>query len=88
MRHPFQIDYYLYTDKMGASEIQARYLQERTFGYVWIHIDKFDRFHDIEGQIEDKTYGVGAAQTTQRAALAANYVPVLSCKNDVLLRSR
>jgi dolichyl-phosphate-mannose-protein mannosyltransferase len=88
MRHPFQIDYYLYTDKMGASEIQARYLQERTFGYVWIHIDKFDRFHDIEGQIEDKTYGVGAAQTTQRAALAANYVPVLSCRNDVLLRSR
>ena len=88
MWHPFQIDYYLYTDKMASSEIQARYLQERTFGYVWIHIARFDKFHDMEGQIEAKTYGVGAAQAAQRAALVANYVPVLSCRNDILLRSR
>ena len=72
----------------GVQQIQARYLQERTFGYVWIHIDKFDKFHDMERQIEDKAYGVGAAQAAQRAALVANYVPVLSCRNEVLLRSR
>lgn len=88
MSHPFQIDYYRYSAKMGSGEVQTQYLQDRTFDYVWIHIAGLDKFHDLKAQIAHETYGIGPTQAAQRAALARNYLPVISCNNEILLRAR
>ena len=88
MSHPFQIDYYRYSAEMGSGEVQTQYLQDRTFDYVWIHIAGLDKFHDLKAQIAHETYGIGPTQAAQRTSLVRNYVPVVSCNNEILLRAR
>jgi len=88
MRHRFQFVDSSWSASIGADRVQARYLQDRTFDYVWIHISGVDRFRDLEGQIARAIYTDGPSQPEQAAALASNYVPVLACNNEILLRVR
>lgn len=88
MRHPFEFVDASWSSTAGADAVQARYLQDRTFAYVWIHLSGIDPFHDLEGQIAAATYTEGASQPDQAAALAGNYVPVLACNQEILLRAR
>jgi hypothetical protein len=88
MEHRFQFVDLSWSASIGADAVQARYLRDRTFRYVWIHIAGVDRFHDLAGQIAAATYTDGASQPDQAAALARKHVPVLSCNNELLLRAR
>lgn len=88
MTQTFQFVHESWSKNAGADGVQARYLQERTFAYAWIHISGVDRFGDLEAQIAAATYTDGPSQPEQAAALVRNYVPVLSCNNEILLRAR
>ncbi len=88
MTHPLEFVDASWSKNIGADGVQARYLQNRTFDYAWIHLRGVDRFHDLEAQIAAATFTKGPSQPDQAASLARNYVPVLVCNNEILLRAR
>ncbi len=53
-----------------------------------MHIVDFDKSEDVASQIRIKASLIGSAVDQQRAALIANYTPVMSCNNEVLFRTR
>ncbi len=88
VRHPLQFVDASWSNNIGGDGVQTRYLQDRTFHYAWIHISGVDRFHNLEPQIAAATYTDGPSQPDQATALAHNYVPILLCNNEILLRAR
>jgi len=88
VRHPLEFVDASWSRNIGADGVQAHYLQDRTFKYAWIHISGVDPFHDLEAQIAAASYTDGPSQPDQAAALTRNYIPVLACNNEILLRAR
>lgn len=88
MREPFEFVEPSRARVIGADRIQTRYLQNRTFDYVWIRIRGLRRSEDLRPQIAAAHYTAGPTASLQSAALAAHYVPVLVCNNEILLRAR
>lgn len=88
MRHPFEFVDNSWARTTGADRVQTRYLQDRTFDYVWIHISGVDKFGDLEAQIAGASARNSSIQPPQAAAIVRNYVPILGCNNNILLRAR
>lgn len=88
MRNPFEFVDPSWASTIAADRVQTRYLQDRTFDYVWISIRGVDKFHDLEAQIAGATNTNSRIQPDQAAAVVGNYVPVLGCNNEILLRAR
>lgn len=88
MRKPFEFVEPSRARVIGADRIQTRYLQDRTFDYVWIRIRGLRRHDDLEPQIAAAHYAAGPTASQQSVALVAHYVPVLVCNNEILLHAR
>lgn len=88
MARPFEFVDASWSTTIGANQVQARYVQQRTFDYVWITIPGIDKFHDLRRQIAVATHPHGGGAPAEAAALSGDYVPVLGCNSEILLRAR
>lgn len=88
VKHRFQYVNKSWSRNIGADVVQTSYLEDRTFEYVTIHVSGFRVSQDLPSQIAAADFTTGPSRPLQAAALARNYVPVLSCRNQVLLRAR
>lgn len=89
MRRPYEFVDASWAISTGADRVQTGYLQDRVFSWVWIRVPGLRRFDDLEPQIAAATYTHGRlSQPQQVAALLHEYVPVLTCNNEILMRVR
>ena len=85
---PFQFVDRSWAARVGANAAQVRYVQERAFPYVWLHVVR-----PRDGAVLQTQVAAAAQETLPgRAALApallAGYEPWLACSDEVLLRAR
>ena len=85
MTHKFQFVDHSWESITGAEQVQAHYLEEGTFPYAWVHVLWLKPRGDVLAQVQ-KSLDSTSGKREQAAALARNYVPVMTCNNDVLLR--
>ena len=88
MRRKFEFVDHSWAWTIGATQVQTRYLRERTFDYVWIHTDQLEKLRGLRRQIEQADIQTSRIRPEQAAAIARNYEPILGCNNQLLLRAR
>jgi hypothetical protein len=88
VRHPFTFVDASWARTVGANRVQTRYLQQRTFRYIWIEVAGLDPRRDLSGQIARSASRTNRIEPGQAAALVRQYTPVLGCNRQLLLRAR
>jgi len=87
MRHPYEFVDHSWAWTTGATKVQTRYLQDRTFDYVWVHVDDLQKSKDLPRTVEQTGAYRGSIRPEQAALLIENYEPVLACSDELLLRA-
>lgn len=73
---------------VGADQVRAGYLRDRTFDYVWIRVPGLDPVGDVAAQLAAAAETDDRTSRQQAAALASGDTPAFSCSNELLLRAR
>lgn len=88
LRHRYQFVDQSWARHVGADLVQAQYVRNRTFPYVWIHATRFRPKRNLDAQLVKASHSESPAQPAQAFWLVRNYAPILACGNQVLLRAR
>ena len=87
MRHPYEFVDRSWAWTIGATQVQTRYLQDRTFTYVWVHVDNLQKSTDLSRTLTKVGATKAYLRPEQATVLIDDYEPVLACGNELLLRA-
>lgn len=86
-RHKYAFVDASWAGPVGAVEVQTRYLRQRTYSWVTVHLPRTRAWEDVRPQLAAMRPVEWGPTRSQLDLLTADYTPVLACANTVLLRA-